>query len=85
MLETGEKETGQILTKSFAEIVSSVRPQWYVMENVDRSLISLAYKGAREILKNSGYGNTEIVLDASLMWSTTEKKKIFFYRFAGCF
>ncbi|MGK7393746.1 MAG: DNA cytosine methyltransferase [Candidatus Cyclobacteriaceae bacterium M3_2C_046] len=65
------------LTKSFAEIVSSVRPQWYVMENVDRSRNSLAYKGARKIFKDSGYGITEIVLDASLCGAPQKRKRFF--------
>ena len=65
------------LTKSFAEIVSNVRPQWYIMENVDRSRNSLAYKGARKILKDSGYGITEIVLDASLCGAPQKRKRFF--------
>ncbi|WP_209332310.1 DNA cytosine methyltransferase [Lunatimonas salinarum] len=65
------------LTRSFAEIVASVRPKWYVMENVDRSRNSLAYKGARKILKDSGYGITEVVLDASLCGAPQKRKRFF--------
>ena len=65
------------LTKAYAEIVSTVRPQWYVMENVDRSRKSIAYTRARKILKDSGYGITEIVLDASLCGAPQKRKRFF--------
>ena len=53
------------LTKCYAEIVTSVRPRYFVMENVARATSSKAYGVAREIFKNAGYGLTENVLDAS--------------------
>ena len=44
------------LTECFAKIVAGVKPQAFVMENVDRAQHSNSYKKAREILKKAGYG-----------------------------
>tara|TARA_R110001606_G_scaffold249840_2_gene397738 strand:- start:1455 stop:2384 length:930 start_codon:yes stop_codon:yes gene_type:complete len=65
------------LTMAFANIVSSARPRWYVMENVERSKKSTAYGNARTILKEVGYGITEIVLDASLCGVPQKRKRFF--------
>ena len=65
------------LTDAYAEIVSSVRPPYFVMENVDRAQQSNAYKSAREKLKNAGYGLTEVVLDASLCGVPQKRKRFF--------
>jgi DNA (cytosine-5)-methyltransferase 1 len=54
------------LTLGFAEIVRSVRPAWFVMENVPAAAISRAWRAAKARLRSAGYGMTEIVLDASL-------------------
>lgn len=64
------------LTDSFAHIVSTIRPMAFVMENVDRARTSRAYENARNIFKDSGYGLTEIILDASLC-GTPQKRKRF--------
>lgn len=64
------------LTDCFAFIVSAVQPKYFVMENVDRAFKSNAYKSARQIFKNAGYGLTEIILDASLC-GTPQKRKRF--------
>ena len=64
------------LTDSFARIVTSIKPKCFVMENVDRARASHAYADAREIFKDSGYGLTELVLDASLC-GTPQKRKRF--------
>lgn len=65
------------LTRAYAEIVSHVRPRWFVMENVDRTRKSVAYTNARDILKRSGYGITEAVLDASLCGAPQKRKRFF--------
>lgn len=65
------------LTGAFASIVSSVRPQYFVMENVDRAQKSKAYAEARLIFKDAGYGLTEIVLDASLCGVPQKRKRFF--------
>jgi len=65
------------LTESFAEIVAGVRPQWFVMENVDRAQKSEAYARARAIFKSAGYGLTETVLDASHCGVPQKRKRFF--------
>ena len=64
------------LTDSFAQIVSSIRPKCFVMENVDRARNSKAYASARNIFKLADYGLTEVVLDASYC-GTPQKRKRF--------
>ncbi|MDR2651262.1 MAG: DNA cytosine methyltransferase [Prevotellaceae bacterium] len=53
------------LTVNYAEIVSHVRPEWFVMENVERILKTQKLKDAKKIFIKAGYGLSEIVLDAS--------------------
>ena len=53
------------LTHSFAKIVTTVKPKFFVMENVARASESEAYRKARKLFIDGGYGLTEIVLDAS--------------------
>lgn len=64
------------LTESFAIIIASTLPPYFVMENVDRARNSHAYAKARQLFKEAGYGLTEIVLDASLC-GTPQKRKRF--------
>lgn len=54
------------LTLSFANIVSYVKPKWFVMENVERIGKSNVLQSAIKILKEHEYGLTSIVLNASL-------------------
>ncbi|NWE51628.1 DNA (cytosine-5-)-methyltransferase, partial [Brevundimonas sp. P7753] len=65
------------LTRTFAEIVSAIRPRMFVMENVGRASSSVAYRAAREIFKSAGYGLTERVLDASLCGVPQKRKRFF--------
>ena len=53
------------LTECYAQIVTRVRPKWFVMENVDRAQNSRTYQAARKQLLEAGYGLTETVLNAS--------------------
>jgi DNA (cytosine-5)-methyltransferase 1 len=53
------------LTINYAEIVNNVRPEWFVMENVERILKTQKLKQAKKIFIDAGYGLSEIVLDAS--------------------
>ena len=64
------------LTDCFALIVAAVRPACFVMENVDRAKKSNAYASARKIFKESGYGLTEVVLDASLCGAPQKRKRL---------
>lgn len=65
------------LTNSYANIVKAVKPQFFVMENVDRAQRSNAYANARQIFKDTGYGLTEIVLDASRCGVPQKRKRFF--------
>lgn len=53
------------LTLSYASIVSKVKPEWFLMENVERIRKSRVLQEAFSILKKSGYGLSSVVLDAS--------------------
>lgn len=65
------------LTILFAEIIASVKPQLFVMENVDRLAKSYKYKTARHIFKSAGYGLSEKILDASLCGVPQKRKRFF--------
>lgn len=65
------------LTHSFAEIVTAVMPQWFVMENVGRAAASRAFAAAVKIFKRAHYGLTEMVLDASLCGVPQARKRVF--------
>ena len=65
------------LTVSFAKIVKSLKPKYFVMENVSRAQSSAAYKEARKMFKAAGYGLTEQVIDASKC-NVPQKRKRFF-------
>lgn len=66
------------LTIEFARVVSSVLPNYFVMENVDRIVKSSILKIAKKMFKDAKYGLTEIVLDASLC-NVPQKKEILSY------
>jgi DNA (cytosine-5)-methyltransferase 1 len=53
------------LTVSYARIISEVRPEWFLMENVERIKTSRVLKETIAILKTSGYGLSSTVLDDS--------------------
>ncbi|MGS4989939.1 DNA cytosine methyltransferase [Roseibium sp. RP-7] len=53
------------MTIAFATAVALMRPQWVMMENVRGALKSVMYGKARKIFKSSGYGLTEVVLNAA--------------------
>ncbi len=65
------------LTESFARIAATLRPLAYVMENVDRAARSSAYGRAQALLREAGYGVTEVVLDASY-YGVPQRRKRFF-------
>lgn len=71
------------LTDCFALIIEKVRPLFFVMENVDRAQKSKAYASARETFKNSGYGLTEVLLDASLCGAPQKRKRFFCFGILG--
>lgn len=65
------------LTVSYAKIISDVKPKWFVMENV--STITKTNKLARaiELFKKTGYGLTQIVLNAALCGVPQKRKRFF--------
>ena len=63
------------LTEAYAKIVHAIRPEWFVMENVDRAQQSAAYKRARDLFKDAGYGLTEHIYDASLCGAPQKRKR----------
>ena len=65
------------LTISFAEIVCHVKPQWFVMENVERIITSEKLKLIKELFVKAGYGLTESILDASLCGVQQIRKRYF--------
>lgn len=65
------------LTESYAQIISTVQPRYFVMENVDRAKESNAYARARQIFKKAKYGITEVTLDASHCGVPQKRKRFF--------
>ncbi|MCY3721974.1 MAG: DNA cytosine methyltransferase [Candidatus Poribacteria bacterium] len=65
------------LTVSFARIVAHIKPQWFVMENVDRTVKSQRYRQAGEILREVGYSLTQRILDANQCGVPQKRKRLF--------
>ncbi len=63
------------LTVCYAEIVSEVRPQWFVMENVERILKTQKLQDAVRVFKSAGYGLTHTVLNAALCGVPQKRKR----------
>ena len=65
------------LTINYAQIICSVRPKWFVMENV--ALITKTQKlvEAKRLFKQAGYGLSEHVLDASYCGVPQKRKRFF--------
>lgn len=65
------------LTISYAKIVSAIKPNWFLMENVATITKTRKLVEAKSIFKNAGYGLTQIVLDASLCGVPQKRKRFF--------
>ncbi len=65
------------LTIRYAEIVSKIKPEWFVMENVYNIERMSVLPKALQIFKDSGYGVTTKVLDASLCGVPQARKRFF--------
>ena len=63
------------LTVSYAKIISTVRPEWFVMENVERIRKTQKLNEAVGIYKEAGYGLTSTVLDASFCGVPQKRKR----------
>lgn len=65
------------LSVIFSEIIASVRPTYFVMENVPQIRKSNAIQQIRQNIKGAGYGITETVLDASYCGVPQARKRFF--------
>lgn len=65
------------LTVAFAELVASLQPAWFVMENVQLAQKSWALSRAKRMFKGAGYGLTERVIDASLCGVPQKRRRLF--------
>ncbi len=65
------------LTVDYAQIISQVRPKWFVMENVARITKTQKLVEAKAIFKKAGYGLSQHVLDASLCGVPQLRKRFF--------
>ena len=63
------------LTISYAKIIKAIRPEWFVMENVDRIIKTGKLLEAKEIFKACGYGLTQMVLNAALCGVPQRRKR----------
>lgn len=67
------------LTVSFANVVTKVKPKYFLMENVDRILKSKKLPEAFKIFKKAGYGLSFRVLDASYCGVPQARKRFFLF------
>ncbi|CAN5829466.1 DNA cytosine methyltransferase [soil metagenome] len=65
------------LTLRFAEIISAIQPEWFVMENVPRIEKSRVLEETKNSLVGAGYGLTEKILDASFCGVPQKRKRFF--------
>jgi DNA (cytosine-5)-methyltransferase 1 len=65
------------LTRAFADIVCLVQPTWFVMENVSLITRSPILATVLEQFKNSGYGLTSTILNASYCGVPQSRKRYF--------
>lgn len=75
---TRDEDNGRgILTVCYANIVSNVHPEWFVMENVEQIVGTNKLERARQIYTDAGYGLTQVILDASLCGVPQKRKRFF--------
>lgn len=65
------------LTLIYGNIIQTVRPRWFVMENVYNIEKSPVFEQVLQIFKNAGYGITKHVWDASYMGVPQMRKRYF--------
>ena len=65
------------LTVHYAEIISIIKPSIFVMENVERIVITNKLVEAKKIFKQAGYGLSIRVLDASYCGVPQKRKRFF--------
>ncbi|HAT13072.1 MAG TPA: DNA (cytosine-5-)-methyltransferase [Microcoleaceae bacterium UBA11344] len=65
------------LSLAFAKIITSIKPRWFVMENVARIQNSKILEEVLETFKKSGYGLSYAVLNASYCGVPQARKRYF--------
>ncbi|MEG3979920.1 DNA cytosine methyltransferase [Microcoleus sp. T3B2] len=65
------------LSLEFANIITTIRPKWFVMENVARIQKSSILQEVLEKFKKSGYGLSSTVLNASYYGVPQNRKRYF--------
>ncbi|MEL6459098.1 MAG: DNA cytosine methyltransferase [Cyanobacteria bacterium J06621_15] len=63
------------LSITFAQIIAFIKPQWFVMENVERYYKSEKRCQVLEIFKANNYGLTETIIKASLCGVPQNRKR----------
>lgn len=63
------------LTVCYAQIISELKPNWFVMENVERILKTQKLQEALRIFHKAGYGVTYTVLNAALCGVPQRRKR----------
>lgn len=65
------------LTERFAEIVTRIRPRFFVMENVPRAIHAAAYQRALNTMREAGYGLTVKTMNAAYCGVPQLRKRLF--------
>jgi len=65
------------LTVNFANLITTVMPKWFVMENVYNIEKNSVLPKVKKIYKEAGYGLTSYVLDASYVGVPQARKRFF--------
>lgn len=63
------------LTVCYARIISEIKPQWFVMENVERIMKTQKLQDALTVFRAAGYGLTYMVLNAALCGVPQKRKR----------
>lgn len=63
------------LTVYYAQVIAKVKPDWFVMENVDRIIKTEKLMQAKAIFKECGYGLTFTILNASKCGAPQRRKR----------
>ncbi|MDO4823772.1 MAG: DNA cytosine methyltransferase [Bacteroidales bacterium] len=63
------------LTVCYARIVATIRPQWFVMENVERITKTQKLQDALAIFHKAGYGTSYTILNAALCGVPQRRKR----------
>lgn len=75
----GRRQEGRnaSMTVAFAIIVATVRPEWFLMENVVAASKSAAWAEAQAILENAGYGISESKVKCEFYGKAQARRRLF--------